>query len=53
MIEINYGLIFGFTVGINYANFEESNEGEYLHVLQILLGFFMIELSWISYTYTK
>lgn len=45
-LEIGYGLIFGFTVGVNYMNFETGNEGEYMHVVQMMVGIFLLEFSW-------
>lgn len=47
-LEILYGPIFGFTVGVNYINFDTANDGEYMHVLQMMFGIFLIEFSWIS-----
>lgn len=45
-MDISFGLIFGFTVGINYLNFESSEEGEYIHVIQLLVGVIAIEFTW-------
>lgn len=51
--EIGYGLVYGLCFGFNYFQVEGSNEGEYQHVIQLLLGFFMIEVNWISKTYIE
>lgn len=43
-IELSYGLVFGLVLGLNYSNFE--NESSYTHVWQLMLGVFMLELSY-------
>lgn len=45
-MQIEFSPITGVMIGANYAYYEETQDLSGLHLVQIALGLFMIQISW-------
>ena len=47
-MQIELSPLTGVMLGVNYAYYEETPEYEGLHLVQIALGLFVVQVSWIT-----
>jgi len=45
-MQLEFSAISGVMVGVNYAYYQPTPDESGLHLIQIALGIFMIQLSW-------